>query len=106
MRRGVGIGAINKKALEKAKFETKASEITTNELTQLTQQMERFKTNLEEFAFKYKDEIKKNASFRKQFQDMCANIGVDPLASSKGFWSEMLVRILKWRYILLTPCFK
>ena len=23
-------------------------------------------------------------------QDMCATIGVDPLASSKGFWSEML----------------
>jgi ESCRT-II complex subunit VPS22 len=24
------------------------------------------------------------------FQEMCASIGVDPLASSKGFWSEML----------------
>ena len=24
------------------------------------------------------------------YQDMCASIGVDPLASSKGFWSEML----------------
>ena len=23
-------------------------------------------------------------------QDMCASIGVDPLASGKGFWSEML----------------
>ena len=23
-------------------------------------------------------------------QEMCASIGVDPLASSKGFWSEML----------------
>lgn len=52
--------------------------------------METFKVNLQEFAVKYKDEIKKNAQFRKQFQDMCANIGVDPLASSKGFWSEIL----------------
>lgn len=25
-----------------------------------------------------------------QFQEMCASIGVDPLASSKGFWAEML----------------
>ncbi len=24
------------------------------------------------------------------FQEMCTTIGVDPLASSKGFWSEML----------------
>ncbi len=54
--------------------------------------METFKKNLEEFAVKYKDEIKRDAQFRKQFQDMCANIGVDPLASSKGFWSEILVR--------------
>ena len=92
MRRGVGIGAINKKVLQQAKFEQKATELSENELVQLTKQMETFKKNLEEFAFKYKDEIKKNSSFRKQFQDMCANIGVDPLASSKGFWSEMLVK--------------
>lgn len=35
-------------------------------------------------------DIKKNAEFRGHFQQMCATIGVDPLASSKGFWSEML----------------
>ena len=78
-----------------SKFEEKAKDISENEIGQLTKQMETFKKNLEEFAFKYKDEIKKNAQFRKQFQDMCANIGVDPLASSKGFWSEMLVKAAK-----------
>lgn len=56
--------------------------------------MENFKVNLQEFAVKYKDEIKKDANFRKQFQDMCANIGVDPLASSKGFWAEILVILI------------
>lgn len=75
----------------KTKFEEKAKDISENEIGQLTKQIETFKKNLEEFAFKYKDEIRKNAQFRKQFVDMCANIGVDPLASSKGFWSEMLV---------------
>lgn len=35
-------------------------------------------------------DIKKDAEFRQHFQQMCATIGVDPLASSKGFWSEML----------------
>lgn len=60
-------------------------------MSQLAKQVETFKKNLEEFAFKYKDEIRSNAQFRKQFQDMCANIGVDPLASSKGFWSEIIV---------------
>jgi ESCRT-II complex subunit VPS22 len=90
MRRGIGVSGINKKALEKAKFETKATEISSNELAQLNLQMEKFKTNLEQFAFKYKDEIKKDSNFRRQFQDMCATIGVDPLASSKGFWSDIL----------------
>ena len=36
------------------------------------------------------DDIRKNAQFRQHFQQMCATIGVDPLASSKGFWAEML----------------
>jgi ESCRT-II complex subunit VPS22 len=91
MRRGVGIGAIHKKKLEQAKYDAKASEIQEDELNQMAKQMETFKVNLQEFAVKYKEEIRKNALFRKQFQDMCANIGVDPLASSKGFWSEILV---------------
>jgi ESCRT-II complex subunit VPS22 len=90
MRRGVGIGAINKKQAEQQKFAATANQIAENQVEKLTQQMEVFKKNLEEFAFKYKNEIKNSPQFRKQFQDMCANIGVDPLASSKGFWSELL----------------
>ncbi|MGH0184080.1 UNVERIFIED_CONTAM: hypothetical protein FKN15_013916 [Acipenser sinensis] len=57
---------------------------------QMSKQLETFKTHLEEFASKHKQEIRKSAQFRVQFQDMCATIGVDPLASGKGFWSEML----------------
>ncbi|KAH9509585.1 ESCRT-II subunit protein snf8 [Bulinus truncatus] len=54
------------------------------------QQMEMFKNNLEDFAAKHRDDIRKDPEFRLQFQEMCASIGVDPLASSKGFWAEML----------------
>jgi len=39
-----------------------------------------FKDNLEEFAKKYRKEIAKNPEFRAQFQKMCTQIGVDPLA--------------------------
>lgn len=28
--------------------------------------------------------------FRAQFHKMCSNCGVDPLASNKGFWAELL----------------
>ena len=36
------------------------------------------------------NDIKKNPAFRAQFHEMCAKVGVDPLASNKGFWAELL----------------
>ena len=48
--------------------------------TQMSKQMETFKDHLEDFAAKHKEEIRKDAEFRVQFQEMCASIGVDPLA--------------------------
>ncbi|CAG8491315.1 7421_t:CDS:2 [Paraglomus brasilianum] len=56
----------------------------------LKSQVQTFKTNLEDFARIYKKEIRKNPQFRIYFQKMCGNIGVDPLASNKGFWAELL----------------
>lgn len=49
-------------------------------LCKMSKQLETFKSNLEEFASKHKQEIRKNPQFRVQFQEMCATIGVDPLA--------------------------
>lgn len=46
----------------------------------MSKQLETFKSNLEEFASKHKQEIRKSSQFRVQFQEMCATIGVDPLA--------------------------
>jgi hypothetical protein len=46
----------------------------------MTQQMDVFKKNLEDFAAKHKDDIRRDPQFRLQFQEMCAAIGVDPLA--------------------------
>ena len=46
----------------------------------MSKQLESFRGYLEEFATKHKDKIRKNAQFRGQFQEMCASIGVDPLA--------------------------
>jgi ESCRT-II complex subunit VPS22 len=49
-----------------------------------------FRSHLESFALKHKSEINNDPEFRMQFQKMCASIGVDPLASNKGFWAELL----------------
>jgi hypothetical protein len=56
--------------------------------------MESFRTNLEEFASKHREEIRKNPQFRNQFQEMCATIGVDPLACM-SVHKELLINILK-----------
>lgn len=89
MRRKAGVGAIHKQKLEQEKYKDKGTEIQESQFEQMSRQMETFRTNLEDFASKHKSEIKKNAQFRRQFTEMCASIGVDPLASGKGFWSVL-----------------
>jgi ESCRT-II complex subunit VPS22 len=64
--------------------------LASEQISQFSSQLDSFKTKLEEFAVKHKDEIRKNSQFRRHFQEMCATVGVDPLASSKGFWAEKL----------------
>jgi len=89
-RRAAGIGAIQKDKLAAAKYREKGTELQEANVQEMSKQMDKFRQNLEEFAVSHKQDIKKDPAFRKHFQDMCATIGVDPLASSKGFWSEML----------------
>lgn len=61
-------------------------------ICQMSKQLETFKSNLEEFASKHKQEIRKNSQFRVQFQEMCATIGVDPLACEKHFLNCEIVK--------------
>ncbi|KAE8732454.1 hypothetical protein F3Y22_tig00002069pilonHSYRG00009 [Hibiscus syriacus] len=37
-----------------------------------------------------RNDIRKNPSFKSQFREMCAKVGMDPLASNNGFWAEIL----------------
>lgn len=53
-------------------------------------QMELFKTKLEEFATRHRNEINADPQFRQQFLRMARSIGVDPLSSSKNFWTNTL----------------
>ena len=75
-----------------AKYKDKGSEIAEDQLNQMSRQLEVFRTNLEEFAANHKTEIRKNPEFRMQFQDMCATIGVDPLACKcHSKWAPRLI---------------
>lgn len=46
--------------------------------------------NLAASATGDREEIRRDPIFRAQFHTMCANIGVDPLASNKGMWAQLL----------------
>ena len=66
------------------------SAIEAHSLDDMRIQFEEFKKNLEDFAVHHKKEINENPVFRKQFHQMCQEIGVDPLSSQKGFWADLL----------------
>lgn len=59
-------------------------------LTHVVELLENFKTTLQDFAIKHRDRINRDPEFRSQFHAMCSSIGVDPLASNKGFWADLL----------------
>lgn len=90
MRRRAGVGAIQKQRAAQAQYQAKRAELEENQVEELSRQLEAFRAHLQTFAARHRNEIRRDATFRRQFQEMCAAIGVDPLASGKGFWSQLL----------------
>ncbi|GAA48847.1 vacuolar-sorting protein SNF8 [Clonorchis sinensis] len=90
MRRGVGIGAIRNQELLAARFKEKGQELSENQLSTLSRQLSRLRESLEAFAAKHGHKIKSDPHFRREFQAMCSSIGVDPIAYSRGCWTQTL----------------
>eukprot|EP00877_Chromochloris_zofingiensis_P013716 jgi/Chrzof1/8599/Cz03g16270.t1 len=84
MRRRPGIAGLQRDVQAREQFKQAGEEVRKNNLQQMKEQLSTFKTKLEEFAHKYKSDIRRDPVFRAQFHTMCANIGVDPLASNKA----------------------
>ena len=85
-----GIAGIKQRQAMAAKSKALGAEIENRQLTEMTGQLSEFKQSLEAFVVKHKAEINRNPVFRNQFLKMCQQIGVDPLSSNKGFWTEVL----------------
>ena len=90
MRRRVGIAGLKKRKEQTAKFQEQAAVIDADHMAQMTAKLDLFRDNLEKFAQQHKSKINKNPVFRAQFTKMCMDVGVDPLASNKGFWAQLL----------------
>ncbi|KAL1921491.1 uncharacterized protein VTP21DRAFT_11207 [Calcarisporiella thermophila] len=89
-RRGLGVAGLVRQKNANEKYKEIGNELAATEIEQLKKQLEIFRSHLEDFARKYKKDIRKDPVFRMHFQRMCGNVGVDPLASNKGFWAELL----------------
>lgn len=89
-RRGPGLAALDRTRAAREQFEKVGREVAETKAQVMRSQMAHFKASLEEFALKHKRDIRQDPVFRAQFHTMCANIGVDPLASNKGTWNALL----------------
>ncbi|GFR48530.1 hypothetical protein Agub_g10425 [Astrephomene gubernaculifera] len=90
MRRGPGIAGLQHAARTKEQYKLTGAEVKKNTLQAMHEQLSSFRTHLEEFARKHRADIRRDPAFRAAFHSMCANIGVDPLASNKSLWASAL----------------
>ncbi|KAI8049199.1 EAP30/Vps36 family-domain-containing protein, partial [Syncephalis plumigaleata] len=89
-RRGLGLAGLQKQQQAKEQFRELGLDVREQQVDQLRLQLERFRTLLEQFASEHREAIRKDPVFRARFQAMCTRLGVDPLASNKGFWANLL----------------
>ncbi|XP_031376493.1 vacuolar protein sorting-associated protein 22 homolog 1 [Punica granatum] len=90
MRRRPGIAGLQGAAAARDQFRLLGENVAKIRTDLMKEQLATFRSQLEDFALKHKNDIRKNPAFRSQFHEMCAKVGVDPLASNKGFWAELL----------------
>lgn len=90
MRRKVGVSVVKRKQYENAQFSKVGKSLEDNKISAVKEVLASFKTALSEFASKHKGRINSDPEFRQQFHKMCVSAGVDPLASSKGLWADIL----------------
>ena len=90
MRRGIGVGAVKQQQKDQAHFATKRKEVESVKLAVVQTLLSDFRTHLQEFAVKHRGRINSDPEFRRDFHQLCVTTGVDPLASSKGLFADVL----------------
>lgn len=90
MRRKVGVSVVKNRQTEKEQYNRVGKTLEDTKLSSVQETLASFQTALAEFASKHKNRINSDPEFRQQFHTMCVSAGVDPLASGKGFWADML----------------
>ena len=82
--RGRGIAGIKAQQEKAKRLKQMGAELESNLVSDLKAQFNEFKASLEAFAVKNKKQINDDPVFRRQFHQMCLEIGVDPISSQKA----------------------
>lgn len=90
MRRRPGISGLQRQQAQREAFSDLGSVAASARQLAMEEQLQSFQSQLAQFALKHRADINSQPAFRASFHKMCRDIGVDPLASNKGFWSEAL----------------
>ena len=67
----------------------KADELKAASFQNALDTVEKLEVKLAEFAKQHSKEIQTDPAIRQRVLEMCAPLGVDPLASKKSFWGNM-----------------
>ena len=84
------MSVVKNRQTEKEQFNKVGKSLEDTKLSFVQEVLTSFQTALAEFASKHKNRINSDPEFRQQFHTMCVSAGVDPLASGKGFWADIL----------------
>ena len=89
---GAGLAALQRQQESLKSFDALSNQLSTSQVETLHAQLDQFRAALTHFATHHRADIRGNPRLRRAFQQMCASIGVDPLAGPRrgGWWEEAL----------------
>lgn len=89
---GAGLAAFERQQQSQRSFAELSTALSKTQVDHLQAQLKQFRDALAQFAANHRESITNDPAFRHAFQQMCASIGVDPLAGPRrgGWWAEML----------------
>jgi ESCRT-II complex subunit VPS22 len=89
---GAGLAALQRQQESLKSFDVLSNQLSASQVENLHAHLDQFRAALTHFATHHRADIRRDPRFRRAFQQMCASIGVDPLAGPRrgGWWEEAL----------------
>jgi ESCRT-II complex subunit VPS22 len=89
---GAGLAALQRQQESLKSLDVLSNQLSASQVENLHAQLDQFRGALTHFAAHHRADIRRDPRLRRDFQQMCASIGVDPLAGPRrgGWWEEAL----------------